>query len=101
MVKSAGNLHENLAGNAHAMGTCTNEDGVGLGISVPRSKQKKRGKEKTHLCNTNAACFDGIGTVYAVGWAGRAHYFVGSGLKVGESRGARVHLAKNWASSLQ
>ncbi|KAJ7101070.1 hypothetical protein C8R44DRAFT_946482 [Mycena epipterygia] len=62
--------------------------------AFPVAKKKKHGRQKTHLCNTNAACFDSIGTVYAVGWAGRAHSFVGSGLTVGESRGARVHLEK-------
>ncbi|KAJ7101189.1 hypothetical protein C8R44DRAFT_747380 [Mycena epipterygia] len=94
VVRSAGNHHKDLAKNAHATGTRTNEYGVGLGLSVLRSKWKKYGKQKTHLCNVNAACFDSIGTVNAVGRAGRAHSFVGSGLKVGESQDTRVHLAK-------
>ncbi|KAJ7081505.1 hypothetical protein C8R44DRAFT_754006 [Mycena epipterygia] len=78
VVKSAGNRHEDLAGNAHATATRTNKYGVDLGLSVLRSKQKKYGKQKMYLCTTNAACFDGIGTVYAVGWAGISTPFIRS-----------------------
>ncbi|KAJ7101092.1 hypothetical protein C8R44DRAFT_747303 [Mycena epipterygia] len=57
VVQVCGNHHEDLAKNAHVTGTRTNEDGVGLGLSVLRSKQKKYGKQRMHLCNANVAWY--------------------------------------------